>query len=503
MAGPTQQGSLATDLFEDMHRKVAQTSVADGESEKLVEEIESLCMNCHEDGMTRLLLTRIPKFREIVIMSFACDHCGFKNSEVQPAGQIQERGISYKFKVETQEDLNRQIVKSDTCVFRLEDIDLEIPPGRGQLSNVEGILSMVATDLESKQDERKEVIPDVWVKLEGIITTLKRMAAGEHLPFTITIDDPAGNSWIQFSPNDTTNKYFRHEYPRSAEQNAALGLGEAPADTNGDAPGVSSRPEYQASRMVPAMPADRDAVNAFQDDDDVIENQVYTFQSQCPGCSSDDCVTNMKMVNIPHFKQVVIMSTVCDHCGYRTNEVKTGGEVPEKGRRITLRVNGAEDLSRDILKSETCAMECPEVRLQVEPGTLGGRFTTVEGLLRQVRDDLHKNIFTDEDDAGGGDSMPSEEKQQWNTFFGKLDSAITGEQKFTLILQDPFAASYVQSLVSDGDDPQITVEDYDRTEEEEEELGLRDINVNNQEADEPVGDNVEVTTDDSSSKIAS
>lgn len=482
MAAPEQQTSLAADLFEDMHRKVDQASREgyDGESEKLVEEIESLCMKCHEDGTTRLLLTRIPKFREIVIMSFACDHCGFHNSEVQPAGQIQERGISYKLKVEKEADISRQIVKSDTCIFRVEDIDLEIPPGRGQLTNVEGILKMVAEDLQSKQDERKEVIPDVWVQLEGIITTLNRMASGEHLPFTITINDPAGNSWIEFSPDDSTNKYFRHEYARSAEQNAALGLGDAAQAANGDAPDVSMRPEYQASHMVPAMPADRDATNVDQkddDDDDIIENQVYTFPAQCPGCTSDDCVTNMKMVNIPHFKQVVIMSTVCDHCGYRSNEVKTGGEVPEKGRRITLKVNGPEDLSRDILKSETCAMECPEIQLSVEPGTLGGRFTTVEGLLRQVRDDLHKNIFSDEDDAGGGDSMATEERQRWNAFFAAVDSAIKGEQKFTLVLQDPFAASYVQSLAKEGVDSQITVEDYERTEEEEQELGLRDINV--------------------------
>lgn len=51
MAAP--QRSLATDLFEDMSRKVAEASKSglqeDGEDSKLVEEIESLCMNCHED----------------------------------------------------------------------------------------------------------------------------------------------------------------------------------------------------------------------------------------------------------------------------------------------------------------------------------------------------------------------------------------------------------------------------------------------------------------------
>jgi zinc finger protein len=45
------QPSLAKDLFEDMGRRVAETSAQeDGEdSAKIVDEIESLCMNCHED----------------------------------------------------------------------------------------------------------------------------------------------------------------------------------------------------------------------------------------------------------------------------------------------------------------------------------------------------------------------------------------------------------------------------------------------------------------------
>lgn len=44
------------------------------------------------------------------------------------------------------------------------------------------------------------------------------------------------------------------------------------------------------------------------------------------------------------------MSTNCDHCGYRDNEVKSGSAISEKGKRITLRVEDREDLSRDILK---------------------------------------------------------------------------------------------------------------------------------------------------------
>lgn len=184
------------------------------------------------------------------------------------------------------------------------------------------------------------------------------------------------------------------------------------------------------------------------------------------------------MVDIPHFKQVVLMSTVCDHCGYRSNDVKTGGEIPELGEKITLTVQDATDLARDILKSETCGLECPELQLQVNPGTLGGRFTTVEGLLTQVRNDLHSQIFEVNGPGQGGDSLSSSEKTQWDAFFAGLDAAIKGEKEFTVILTDPFASSFVQPLVDPpAPDPKIKRENYQRTEEEEEELGLKDMKV--------------------------
>ena len=157
--------------------------------------------------------------------------------------------------------------------------------------------------------------------------------------------------------------------------------------------------------------------------------------------------------------------------------------MPEKGRRITLSVEKAEDLTRDILKSESCAMQCPELNLSVEPGTLGGRFTTIEGILTQVRDDLHASIF-DTNDNTGGDSMDAVAKEKWDTFFSQLSAAIRGEVKFTITLEDPLASSYVQSFTAPEPDGQMKVEDYERTDEEEEHLGLKDIKTEDYETEE-------------------
>lgn len=85
------------------------------QEEKAVEEIESLCMRCHEQGVTRMLLTSIPFFREIIVMSFRCEHCGWHNNEVQSAGSIRRTCYSvYPFFLEKQQ-LNQASQRKARC----------------------------------------------------------------------------------------------------------------------------------------------------------------------------------------------------------------------------------------------------------------------------------------------------------------------------------------------------------------------------------------------------
>lgn len=58
-----------------------------------VTRVESLCLNCHENGITNFLLTKIPHFREVIVSSFYCKHCGFKDTGVQFGGAIQPKGL--------------------------------------------------------------------------------------------------------------------------------------------------------------------------------------------------------------------------------------------------------------------------------------------------------------------------------------------------------------------------------------------------------------------------
>ena len=58
-----------------------------------------------------------------------------------------------------------------------------------------------------------------------------------------------------------------------------------------------------------------------------------------------------------------------------------------------------------LLQSETASLTIPEIDLHLQPGTLGGRFTTLEGLLNQVYEELDEKVFARGDSAAkGGES---------------------------------------------------------------------------------------------------
>ncbi|KAI5989365.1 ZPR1 zinc-finger domain-containing protein, partial [Pisolithus albus] len=90
------------------------------------------------------------------------------------------------------------------------------------------------------------------------------------------------------------------------------------------------------------------------------------------------------------FEGMLIMSTTCEHCKYRDNEAKSGAAISEKGTRITRKIEDREDLHKQGYpeSSETCGLTIPVIDLALQPGTLGGRFTTVEGILEQVFEEL-------------------------------------------------------------------------------------------------------------------
>ncbi|KAH9046533.1 zf-ZPR1-domain-containing protein [Lactarius hengduanensis] len=470
-------GALAeqTDNPEDPGKDGDATGASD--EERVVEEIESLCVNCEEQGTTRLLLTSIPYFHEVIVMSFRCEHCGFSNNEIQSAGVIRPEGAVYTARILSRQDLNRQIVKSETCTVAIPEYELTIPASKGQLTTVEGIIGDVIRDLSYDQPLRRIQDEDTFTKIQALVDKLKAIVPDEDgniapkgaldseapmPPFTLKLDDPAGNSFIEFVDSMADPKWNLRTYRRTKEQNVALGL--VAAD---DVVDEKENPTEDAPT------------------DDNANEEIYVFPGICSSCGHP-LDTMMKKVDIPYFKDILIMSTNCDHCGYRDNEVKSGSAISEKGKRITLRVEDREDLSRDILKSETCGLTIPEIDLVLQAGTLGGRFTTLEGILEQVFEELSEKVFAAGDSVGSADpdGPDLQGRNKFEVFLESLKAVKSAERPFTIILDDPLANSYVQNLYAPDPDPNMEIESYERTWEQNEELGLNDMKVEGYEQDD-------------------
>lgn len=397
-------------------------------------------------------------------------------------------------------DLDRQIVKSNWATITIPDFQLTIPPGRGQLTTVEGIMRDTIRDLAMEQPVRRIMDKETADKIDALLAPLRDalgMEEGDEdgevgrdgpavmhesdaakdtekpfKPFTITLDDPSGNSFFAFkdSPNDP--QWNLRAYNRTFEQNVQLGLVAHKDEGEGDATKIASADDFYHHRS-----------NAVQHDAPVPE-EVFSFPATCSSCGHE-LETRMKQINIPYFQEVIIMSSTCMTCGYKDNEVKSGGKISPMGKRITLKIEKDDEdaLSRDILKSDTCGLEIPQIDLVLQPGTLGGRFTTVEGILNEIYDELSTKVFRTGDSAtaGHGQGLLGEKivagERNFEEFLQGLKDVMGVKLDFTLILDDPLSNSYLQNPNAPDADPDMTIEEYTRTQEQNDDLGISDMKV--------------------------
>lgn len=332
-------------------------------------------------------------------MSFSCEHCGFQNNEIQSGAEIKPKGIKLKLLVKEPGDLNRRIVKSDFSSVRIEELDFEIPSKsqKGEVTTVEGIIDRVVTGLTQDQVQRRTDHPEAAAQIDEFIAKLGGLKELKT-PFTLILDDISGDSHIE-NPNapHPDVAVTTENYERSKEQNHLLCI--FGQEELNEPKTEEQKNQDEGSAML--KPIAEDAWPLEE-----LHGEVFSFATMCPECRAP-CETNMKVTSIPHFKDVVIMATVCEACGSRTNEVKSGGGIEEKGVKIEVKVTSRSDFSRDVLKSDSCHLAIRELDVEVGPSALGGRFTTVEGLLTAMRNQLAENcgMYGDSSDRASQDRL--------------------------------------------------------------------------------------------------
>ncbi|KAL7433727.1 hypothetical protein ACHAXM_003700 [Skeletonema potamos] len=211
-------------------------------------------------------------------------------------------------------------------------------------------------------------------------------------------------------------------------------------------------------------------------------NDQMKFPTNCPSCGASTN-TDMCVIDIPHFKEAIIMSLTCEKCGYKSNEVKGGGEISSLATRITLRAETAQDMSRDVVKSDAASLAIPEIDLELNESGLGV-YTTVEGLLMKMHDELKQASS-----FASIDRESSTNHDKFDNFLSELKNMAEGKRlPFTLVVTDPFSNSFIGPIPESGqsillqqtdqsisDDKRITIEEFNRSHELNDMFGLNDM----------------------------
>ena len=227
----------------------------------------------------------------------------------------------YTVRVLAREDLDRQIVKSNTCSVIIPELELTIPPGRGQLTTIEGLVRDIITDLGADQPLRRIQNPAAYEKIESILERCREVvpddgeddADGDATdpvktakkasevdtplkPFTVKLDDPAGNSFAEFVGSMADPKWNMRTYHRSRQQNVELGL-VAPDEPVPDAP-----------KEIPAPKEGEDLEEQIGGGLEGQNEEIFRFPGTCSSCGHPSD-TLIKKVNIPYFKVFFCLDT--------------------------------------------------------------------------------------------------------------------------------------------------------------------------------------------------
>lgn len=323
-----------------------------------VHVVESLCFECGKHGETRLMLTKIPHFREVIISSFECPHCGYKNTGVESGTEIADRGVTLTLTVSDTTDLNRQVIKSEYATLKIPCLEFEIPPKTqpGLSTTVEGLISRAIEQLDHEQPVRKVMHPELFHQLEKVIAKLKDLLIVKE-PYQIVIDDNSGLSHIECpnynSPEEDTALQIV-KYQCTTEQLNKMGFYSNQETSTTNAHVSDLRPEDRGSAAV---------WNLNQQDEGAIEGGDLTevFVTGCGQCGYDKATQRVCEVQIPGFKTCLIMAFVCDNCGHKDSEVKPSGDISDHGREWILKVMNQEDLNRDVIISGYASLKLPDI----------------------------------------------------------------------------------------------------------------------------------------------
>ena len=153
----------------------------------------------------------------------------------------------------------------------------------------------------------------------------------------------------------------------------------------------------------------------------------------CPSCNTE-IEYLYQTENIPYFSDILIVSAICDACGFRY--VDTQLLQQSEPVRYELALTTADDLAIRVVRSMSGAIAIPELGVRIDPGpACQGFVTNVEGVLDRI-----ENVV-----RGALSWGTEKERENASRLLDNIAALRTGNFPVTLILQDPLGNSTIVS----------------------------------------------------------
>ena len=177
----------------------------------------------------------------------------------------------------------------------------------------------MVTDLSMDQPLRRIQDEERWKKIEELLDKIRVILGSEDegdegetraekdldlppmQPVTLKLDDPSGNSFIEFVGSMADPKWNLRTYIRTLEQNIALGLVGVDDEVARKNDEMKQRVTMQAQTHFDLVGNKEGAVGEDGSVKPITDDEIFVFPGVCSSCGHP-IETNMKKVNIPYFK---------------------------------------------------------------------------------------------------------------------------------------------------------------------------------------------------------
>lgn len=156
----------------------------------------------------------------------------------------------------------------------------------------------------------------------------------------------------------------------------------------------------------------------------------------CPLCLQKTLTLVEEEREIPHFGLVYLFSMTCESpdCGFHKSDLESA--ETKKPTSQTIEIDSEDDMNIRVVKSASATVKIPRMITMESSETSDGFITNVEGLLNRFKAIL-ESVRDNSDD--------NDEIKKAKNHLKKLQRAIWGQEKLTIIIEDSTGTSAIIS----------------------------------------------------------